>query len=314
MSCAVLLWLTAELLVLHKGDSSLGFYTPEGRMTAKVKLKLNPHEMALSDDRRFLYITENGTMRIENISAGGNSVAAVDLARRKKVAQVSTGEFRRPHGIWFSKGAVYVTTEAPDRVLRIENRKIERTYEGVGRITHMVSVTPDGKLALASNSGSGTVALLDTATGAVTNLETGKRPEGSVVSADGREAYVTNRESNTISVVDLAARKVAAQIETGKGPVRIGLTPDGSTLVYALMAERAIGFADVKSRREVARVAVEGMPISLHLSDDGATAYAASEEIDTVHVVDVRQRKLIRSFKIAAGYAPDPVMEWAGRP
>jgi hypothetical protein len=51
------------------------------------------------------------------------------------------------------------------------------------------------------------------------------------------------------------------------------------------------------------------MPISLHLSDDGARAYAASEEIDTVHVVDVAAHKLIRSFKVAAGYAPDPVME-----
>ncbi|MDX2178288.1 MAG: hypothetical protein SFV18_01765 [Bryobacteraceae bacterium] len=309
MSCAALLWLTAELLVLHKGDSSLGFYTPEGRMTAKVKLKLNPHEMALSADRRFAYITENGTMRIENIAAGGNSVAMVDLAKRKKVAEISTGTFRRPHGIWFSRGDVYVTTEAPDQVLRLRDRKIERAYSGVGRIAHMVSVTPDGRLAIASNSGSGTVSLLDTATCAVENLETGKRPEGSVVSSDGREAYVTNRESNTISVIDLTTRKVVSQIETGKGPVRIGLTPDGVTLVYALMAEHAIGFADVKSRREVARVPVEGMPISLHLSDDGARAYAASEEIDSVHVVDVAARKLIRSFKTATGFAPDPVMQ-----
>jgi YVTN family beta-propeller protein len=305
-------WLSAsgDLLVLHKGDSSLGFYSSTGQLQRKVKLNEHPHEMVMSPDGRFLYITENGTMRIENIAAGGNSVAVVDLNRRRKIATISTGAFRRPHGIDLQDGAIYVTSEAPDQVLRIDPaaRKVASTIAGVGRITHMISASPAAPLVFASNSGSGTVSVIDLTSNQVTNIATGKRPEGSVVSRDGRYCYVSNRDSNTISVIDVAKREVAGQIETGAGPVRIALTPDGSTLVYALMQDRAIGFADVASRREVARVTVDGMPVSLHLSADGSEAYAASEEIDTVHIVDVAARRLIRSFQTPKGYAPDPVM------
>jgi YVTN family beta-propeller protein len=309
---AVAIWLSAagDLLVLHKGDSSLGFYSVEGKLKRKVKLNQHPHEMVMSPDGRFLYITENGTMRIENIAAGGNSVAVVDLTRYKKTATISTGQFRRPHGIDLRDGKLYVTAEAPDQVLQIDPvaRRIGATIPGVGRITHMISASPAAPLVFASNSGSSSVSIIDLTNNQVVHVTTGKRPEGSVVSRDGRFCYVVNRDSNTISVIDVARREVSGQIQTGAGPVRIAMTPNGSTLVYALMQDRAIGFADVSSKKEIARVPVAGMPVSLHLSADGTEAYAASEEIDTVHILDVAGRRLLRSFQTPAGYAPDPVM------
>ena len=310
-----LLHLTAaadsDLIVLHKGDSSLGFYSPDGKLKSKVKLNQHPHEMVFSPDRSQLYITENGTMRIENIAAGGNSVAIVDLKNRKKVATVSTGSFRRPHGIDFAAGSVFVSTEAPDRVLRVDlkTRKVAGVFEGVGRIAHMVTVSHDGKTAYASNAGSGTVAIVDLASKQTRTVAVGKRPEGSVLSPDGRELFVANRESAEITVIDTAKGEAVGRIATGNGPVRIGITPDGSTLVYALMHDHAIGFADAKARREMGTVKVEGSPVSLHLSSDGARAFAASEEIDAVHIVSVPERKLIRTFKTPQGYAPDPVSE-----
>lgn len=307
MTIAPFLLLTAELLVLHKGDSSLGFYTPEGRLIKRVALKPHPHEMTMSRDRRWLYITENGTMRIENIAAGGNSMAIVDLKKRKVAKHVDTGKFRRPHGI-ADYGEVLVTTEAPDQLLRIRDGKIVDTYETKGRISHMVATDPEGTFAYVSNSGSGTVSRIDLSSKAVELIETGKRPEGSAYSRS-ELVFVCNRESAKISVIDARTGKLAGEIATGKGPVRVAVTPDRSTLVYALIHDRAIGFADVKTRREIATIPVEGMPVSLHLSPDGRTAFAASEEADTVHIVDVAARKLIRSFKTPKGYAPDPVME-----
>jgi YVTN family beta-propeller protein len=318
MRCAAALLLSAgawaanpELIVLHKGDSSLGFYTFEGQLQTKVPLARHPHEIAFSPDGRYLYITENGTMYIENISAGGNSVAIVDLKKRRKAATVSTGQFRRPHGIAYAAGQVWVTSEAPDQLLRLDpkSRKIVENIGGVGRITHMVTVTRDGKTAYASNAGSNTVSIIDLATRQVKNVETGKRPEGSVLSPDERELYVVNRESAQIVVIDTARGEVAGTIPTSKGPVRIGITPDGSTVVYALMHDKKMGFADTKTRREIATVDLGGPPVSLHLSPDGRRAYAASQDDDTVYIVSVPERKLVRTFRTPKGYAPDPVTE-----
>jgi YVTN family beta-propeller protein len=300
-----------ELIVLHKGDSSLGFYTFDGKLQAKVPLEQHPHEIAFSPDGRYLYITENGTMYIENISAGGNSVGIVDLKKREKAATVSTGQFRRPHGIAYAAGQVWVTSEAPDQVMRLDpkSRKIVENIGGVGRITHMITVTRDGRTAYASNAGSHSVSIIDLATKQIKNVETGKRPEGSVLSPDERELYVVNRESAQIVAIDTAKGEVSGTIPTGKGPVRIGITPDGSTLVYALMHDKRMGFADTRSRKEIGTVDLGGAPVSLHLSADGKRAYAASQDDDTVFIVSVPERKLIRKFQTPKGYAPDPVTE-----
>jgi YVTN family beta-propeller protein len=300
-----------ELIVLHKGDSSLGFYTFDGKLQSKVPLEQHPHEIAFSPDGRYLYVTENGTMYIENISAGGNSVGIVDLKARKKAATVSTGTFRRPHGIAYAAGQVWITSEAPDQLMRLDpkSRKIVENIGGVGRITHMVTVTRDGKTAYASNAGSASVSIIDLASKQLKNVETGKRPEGSVLSPDERELYVVNRESAQIVVIDTAKGEVSGTIPTSKGPVRIGVTPDGSTLVYALMHDKKMGFADTKSRKEIATVDLGGAPVSLHLSPDGKRAYAASQDDDTVYIVSVPDRTLIRKFQTPKGYAPDPVTE-----
>ena len=300
-----------ELIVLHKGDSSLGFYTSEGKLQTSVKLEQHPHEIAFSPDRRFLYLTENGTMLIENISAGGNSVGIVDLKKRKKEATVSTGTFRRPHGIWYAAGKVFVSSEAPDQllVLNPKTRKIEENIPGVGRFAHMVAVTRDGKTAYVSNAGAGNVSIIDLATKQVKRVDTGKRPEGSIFSPDERELYVANRESAEIVILDTATGEVSGRIPTSKGPVRLGITPDGATLVYALIHDKKAGFADIKSRKEIATIDLDGPPVSMHVSRDGKRAYTASQDTDTVYIISVPERKQIRKYQTPKGFAPDPVTE-----
>src|SRR5712692_4853079 len=87
------------LLVLQKAASSLAFYTPAGEKLGVAPVGRHPHEMVLSPDGRYLYCTDNGTMRIEQPGTGGNTVSIVDLRSRKKIGEISLGEYRRPHGI-----------------------------------------------------------------------------------------------------------------------------------------------------------------------------------------------------------------------
>ncbi len=120
---------------------------------------------------------------------------------------------------------------------------------------------------------------------------------------------MTNRESNTITVIDTTRHAQIGEIKTGgKGPVRCDVTPDGRYLVYALMHDHKIEIADLETRRPVAQIAVEGDPISLSVSRDGQYAFASSEEIGMVHVISLMIRKLVRSFKTPKGAGPDPVL------
>lgn len=301
------------LLILHKGGSSLGFYTPEGKMHTAVPVGQHPHEIVLSNDGRYAYTTDNGTMRIEQAGTGGNTVSIIDLEGRKKAGEISLGKFRRPHGLDIDRasGRLFVSCELPDQLLAVDprTRSIVRAYDTKGKTAHMVALGPGAKFAYVSHSNSANVAAINLATGEVKLIATAARPEGSVLSKDGRTLYVVNREAASISLIDTAKNEVAGTIRTGQGPVRIALTPDGKQLVYALMHENKVEFADPAARKVLGQVALNGKPVSLSISRDGRYAYASGEEQDLVFVVSIADRKVVREIKTVPGMGPDPVVE-----
>jgi YVTN family beta-propeller protein len=68
------------------------------------------------------------------------------------------------------------------------------------------------------------VSVIDIERLAVTHtVETGAGAHGVVIDREGRRAYVTNTYADTVSVLDIATRKVVATIRVGKGPNGISI-------------------------------------------------------------------------------------------
>jgi YVTN family beta-propeller protein len=204
-----------------------------------------------------------------------------------------------------------VSTELPDQLVLVDvkTRRIVKTYDTKGKTSHMVAWGPGARWAYVCNSSSANVAAIERATGRVKLIPAGERPEGSVLSHDGRLLYVVNRESHGITIIDTAKHEAVGEIRTGKGPVRIALTPDGRTLVYALMHDRKVEFADAATRRVTGQVPLGGQPVSLGLSSDGKLAFASAQDDDTVYVVSVGEKKVIRQIRTAKAAAPDPALQ-----
>jgi YVTN family beta-propeller protein len=301
------------LLILHKGASSLGFYTLEGKLETMVPVGEHPHEMVRSPDGRRMYTTDNGTMRIEQAGTGGNTVSIIDLPTRRRIGQISLGNFRRPHGIDIDSTGkrLVVSTELPDQLLLIdiEKRRVVRTFDTKGKTSHMVVLGPQGRWAYVSNSTSNNISAVNLATGEVRLIPCPPRPEGSVLSQDGRHVYVASREGRAVTILDTRTQTAAGAIAAGNGPVRIARTPEG-TLVWAAMHDHAVEIADPVSRKVAARVVApcKGGLVSLHISQDGKFALTSAEDDDTVYVISIAERKIVRQIKTEAGAAPDPAM------
>jgi YVTN family beta-propeller protein len=304
---------TARYLVLHKLGSSVGFYTSEGEHITTVPVGKNPHEMILSADGRYAYVTDYGELGAEAEGEGDNTVSIIDVFGMEKVGEIDLGEFRRPHGIDLdpSTGRLAVSTERPNRLLIIDpaTRQVVRDFDTRGEASHMVTLSPDGGTAYVSNIVSENVSVIDLESGSAELIPVGKRPEGSAVTKDGKTLYVANRESHIISVIDTEKKEVVGEIPTGEGPGRVRLSKDESTLIYCLLHDHQVGFADVATRREVANVAVEGAPVSLQVSPDATKAMTALQAEDTVYVISVAERQTIQRFTTPKGAGPDPVLE-----
>jgi YVTN family beta-propeller protein len=107
-----------------------------------------------------------------------------------------------------------------------------------------------GPYLLALNKGDLTLAIVDPATGQVlARVPSGPDPHEVVASPDGRFAYITNYTQgngadNTITVVDLVARKALPPIDLGALARPHGLDMAGGKLYFTAERSKAIGRID----------------------------------------------------------------------
>src|SRR5580658_3852992 len=81
-----------------------------------------------------------------------------------------------------------------------------------------------------TNSGSGTVTPIDTATGAAgTPIRVGKDPDAVAISPDGAVAYVANFGSGTVTPIDTATGAAGTPIAVGLGPWGISFKDAAAT-------------------------------------------------------------------------------------
>jgi DNA-binding beta-propeller fold protein YncE len=79
------------LAVVEKISGSVGFYTAEGRRIGGVKVGVHPHEIVLSPDKRYAYVSDNGILWMTNPGEGGNTISIIDLKNMKKAGVISLG-------------------------------------------------------------------------------------------------------------------------------------------------------------------------------------------------------------------------------
>ncbi len=179
----------------------------------------------------------------------GRSMSAVDppksvgVINRKTMAlerEIDTF-FPRPHPLTIQENGKYafVASLSTNQLMGIDTDDEQTTLTRLGGDTQTLvqfAATPDGTTLIAGGQRTGQLLLFDARSApdlSVTDtLAVGKQPWHPVVSADGTTAYVPNKTSNSVSVVDLEAPAVTTTI-TGKGlaqPHGAVLSPDGRYL------------------------------------------------------------------------------------
>ncbi len=296
------------LVVLHKLEASLGCYDVEsGRELFRLPTADFPHELCLSPDRRRLYVTEYGLPETESEGEGGNTVAVFDLRARLRVGTLSTGEYRRPHGVVADAGGrLYVTSE-PRRTLlifRLEDQSFLHVVDVEQECPHVVAVSPDGRTAVTANIGSGSLSAVDVMMGVVLRqVKVLERPEGMAFSPDGSVLYVVNRESDAVSIVDAVKLEAVGRIDTGRGPVRIAISPAGNRIAFPLFHESAVQIADTKAKAVTHTIPVGKQPVGTTLSADGEVLFVSCEQERQVYVISLSGGEILST--IATGEGPD---------
>ena len=123
-----------------------------------------------------------------------------------------------------------------------------------------------------------------------------------VLSPDGETLFVANGDSNTVSVVNAASRKVTKEIAVGKEPKQLTVSLDGKTLYVTCRYANSVEWVDIASGKVLGTLKTGIEPIGIVQSPDGNRLYVSNFRSGTVSVVDIEKRNIIT--QLAAGANP----------
>ncbi len=149
------------------------------------------------------------------------------------------------------------------------------------RSSSAITLTADGATLLVVNPDSNSLTLVDTSAGAglltepqvVAEISVGVDPRTVAVDDAGLRAYVANRGSGTVSVVDLAARAVVAEVAVGYRPYGVVVSPGGGRLYVAVQGADRVAVLDTATLALVRALPVADRPSGLALSSGAETLY-----------------------------------------
>ena len=322
-----------SLLVLSKHDHTLAIVDPASlRVEGRVPVGDDPHEVVASADGHTAYVSNYGFGRF-------HTLAVVDLVAQHEEPLIDLGALRGPHGLAFQQGKVWFTAEAAKAIGSYDPGSAKVNWiMGTGQNrTHMLYVFPDAQKIVTTNVNSATITVLEHTDGPAggpplpppgaqgaprrmpgppggdwieTVIPVGGGAEGFDVSPDGRQAWIANAWDGTISVIDLAQKKVIATVQANtRGANRLKFTPDGARVLVSAGPELVV--FDVATQKEVKRLRIgHGGGGGILVQPDGQRAYVAFAEDGFVAVVDLKTLEV--AGKVDAGANPDG-LAWAVR-
>jgi YVTN family beta-propeller protein len=132
-----------------------------------------------------------------------------------------------PVGVGFApNGEVWIHNDGDGSVHVIDGKKDEEVtvLKGLGQGAGRMAVSPDGKWAASTHSGSQDVAIINATTKQVAaTVNIGRGPGFPVFSPDSTKLYVMNSGAGDIAVIDLKGMTVAARHKVGVNPFGGGL-------------------------------------------------------------------------------------------
>jgi YVTN family beta-propeller protein len=327
--------LQRSLLALSKRNHTLAIVDPATlQVVARAPVGPDPHEVVASSDGRTAYVSIYGGGRYHALSV-------IDLIAQKALPDIDTGALNGPHGLAFVGGKVWFTAEGAKAIARYDptTGRVDWIMGTGQNRTHMIYVTAEEKQIYTTNVSSGTVSILEKvalapigpppgirpASGALpppggtqarmdwneTVIPVGKGDEGFDVSPEGRELWTANAQDGTLSIIDVATKRVTTSLDAKIfGANRLKFTPDGKLVLISSLRDGDLAIYDAASRKEFKRVTIGHGAAGILIDPGGTRAFIACSPDNYVTILDLKTLQVTGHLDV--GGEPDG-LAWAVR-
>lgn len=189
-----------------------------------------------------------------------------------------------------------------------------------GNAPHEVAVSPDGRTAVVTNYGTGqapgnTLTVVDLTTlQPVATIDLGEqtRPHGITwLPGAGDRVAVTTEGNGTLTVVDVAARRVVGVVATEQRVShQVAVTPDGSRAFVANIGSGSVTVIDLVAMALVRSIPTGQGAEGVAVSPDGREVWVSNRAENTVTVLNTRTLEVLATlrsaeFPIRVVFSPD---------
>lgn len=240
----------------EESGQALFFDIETNELLKSIEVGNHPAHIVYTENGKYVLVTNNED----------NNVSVIDTESYSLIETIDTGI--GPHGFRISEDSqkAYIANMAEDTVsvLNLETMKEDRKIT-VGSAPVTTGITSDGSTLVATLNGENLLAIVDLATDQVETVEVGKGPAQVYIDGNNQFAYVANQgteddPSNSVSVVELASKKVVATIETGKGAHGVVTSPDSKRLYVTNMYENTVTVIDTEKNKVIKTFEVDETP------------------------------------------------------
>jgi len=259
------------LLVCNKGDHTLSIIdTAAGKQIATVDEEgVTGHEVVASPDGKLAFVPIFGNSGVGKPGTDGSVIRVIDIAEGKIADTIDFGRGVRPHCavIGPKDGLLYVTTELENSITVIDPKSLK-----------IVATIPTGQ------------------------------PESHMlaISGDGERGYVSNVGPGTVSVLDLAERKVLSIIPLGAKCQRITVSTDNKWVFTSDQNKPRLAVINARSNQVERWIEMPGIGYGTATTPDGNFLIVALIKLNKVGVIDLRTMTTVHTLDVPA--APQEVL------
>ena len=253
--------LNAWYVLAMNEDASISVVNPRfgfggSQLLTLIDLDSPGEDWALTQNEQRLFVSMPASDR----------VAVVDLTSWKVVRRLDTAS--RPERVALPPDERFVWVSYGDGIAAFDGETLELAARiPTSKGPHELAFSPDGSLLFVTNSGGGTVTVIDAATARkIADVPTGGRPSTVTFSALSRLAYVGNQSERGVVAVN-ARGEVVARISADAGIRQLRAAP-GGRFVFGVNPEKdQLLIIDASANRLVQSGVIHGGPDQVTFSD-----------------------------------------------
>ena len=130
------------------------------------------------------------------------------------------------------------------------------------------------------------------------SIKVGLHPQSAIITPSGDYVYVSNKFSDTVSVIDASSNTVVKTISVGGWPSQVTITQDGEHVYVINESSNTISVIDTSSNVVVANINIGSSPRYIVMGLDGRYAYVTNGGSDTVSVIDTSSSIVVKTISV----------------